>query len=110
MLDGLLPDDPDLAVDWLDVLVVCDGREMEFAGSDVVGDLAGESVEVRVAFEESSGVPPASLAFEAGVDAFPDERRIGGRRVSAVGFDFRVLSKLWGQWQLSMRLPAAFSV
>ena len=77
MLDGLPADDPDLAADGLDVPVVCDGREVEFAGPDVVGDLAGESVEVRMAFDKSSGVPPVSLTFEAGVDAFPDERRIG---------------------------------
>lgn len=110
MLDGLLAYGPDLAADGLDVLVVCDGREVEFAGQDVVGDLAGESVEVGMAFAESSGIPPVSFAFEAGVDAFPDERRIGDRRVSAICFDFRVLFKLWGQWRLSMRLPAAFSV
>uniref|UniRef100_UPI00359C57AB hypothetical protein n=1 Tax=Bifidobacterium adolescentis TaxID=1680 RepID=UPI00359C57AB len=77
MLDGLPADDSDLAADRLDVPVVCDRREVEFAGADVVGDLAGESVEVGMAFEESSGVPSVAFAFEAGVDAFPDERRIG---------------------------------
>ena len=77
MLDGLPADDPDLAADRLNVPVVCDRREVEFAGSDVVGNLAGESVEVGMAFEESSGVSPVSFAFEAGVDAFPDKRRIG---------------------------------
>lgn len=77
MLDGLPADDPDLAADRLDVPVVCDRREVEFAGADVVGDLAGESVEVGMAFEESSGVPSVAFALEAGVDAFPNERRIG---------------------------------
>ncbi|WP_235693619.1 hypothetical protein [Bifidobacterium adolescentis] len=110
MLDGLPADDPDLAADGLDVSVVCDGREVEFAGPDVVGDLAGKSVEVGMAFEESSGVPSVAFAFEAGVDAFPDERRIGDRRVFAVCFDFSSFCKLWGQWRLSMCLPVAFSV
>lgn len=84
--DRFAADDAMLAADRFDAVEVDDPCVAEAAFTYLVADLAGETVEVWVGFEEACDVATASFAFEVVVYGLAHERGGSATGVFAMGF------------------------